>query len=139
VIISRRRFTRSRSLYRSHERWTSLPAFGRAPRAPIWGDCCASQEIGQHFCTPATICFDPLLAPLRTALELDRFGIVAHLLGDQGCTPERCDALMRFHDSSKALANFRNHTFEEQVKKALPRRALNPEVVGLTHESPDRK
>jgi hypothetical protein len=57
------------------------------------------------------------LAPLRTALELDRFGIVAHVLGDQGCTPERCDALMRFHDSSKALANFRNHTFEEQVKK----------------------
>jgi hypothetical protein len=57
------------------------------------------------------------LAPLRTALELDRFGIVAHVLGDQGCTPERCDALMRFHDSSKALANLRNHTFEEQVKK----------------------
>jgi hypothetical protein len=57
------------------------------------------------------------LDPLRTALELDRFGIVAHVLGDQGCTPERCDALMRFHDSSKALANLRNHTFEEQVKK----------------------
>jgi hypothetical protein len=57
------------------------------------------------------------LAPLRTAIELDRFGIVAHVLGDQGCIPERCDALMRFHDSSKVLANLRNHTFEEQVKK----------------------
>ena len=45
------------------------------------------------------------LAPLRTALELDRFGIVAHVLGNQGCTPENCDALMRFHDPSKVLAN----------------------------------
>jgi hypothetical protein len=57
------------------------------------------------------------LAPLRTALELDRFGIVAHVLGNQGCTPENCDALMRFHDPSKVLANLRDHTFEEQVKK----------------------
>jgi hypothetical protein len=47
------------------------------------------------------------LAPLRTALELDRFGIVAHVLGNQGCTPETCDALMRFHDPSKVLANLR--------------------------------
>src|SRR6202521_2077020 len=30
------------------------------------------------------------LVPLRTALELDRFGLVAHVLGDrQGCTVER--------------------------------------------------
>src|SRR5215470_1166703 len=57
------------------------------------------------------------LAPLRTALELDRFGIVAHVLGSQGCTPENCDALTRFHDSSKVLGNLRNRTFEEQVKK----------------------
>jgi hypothetical protein len=57
------------------------------------------------------------LVPLRTALELDRFGLVAHALGDQGCTADRCDALMRFRDSSKVLANLRGHTFEEQVKK----------------------
>jgi hypothetical protein len=57
------------------------------------------------------------LAPLRTALELDRFGFVAHVLGDQGCTSERCDAFMRFRDPSKVLANIRDHTFEEQVKK----------------------
>jgi hypothetical protein len=57
------------------------------------------------------------LTPLRTALELDRFGLVAHVLGDQGCTPDRCDALMRLRDSSKVLANLRDHTFDEQVKK----------------------
>jgi hypothetical protein len=50
-------------------------------------------------------------------LELDRFGLVAHVFGDQGCTSERCDALMRFRDPSKVLANLRDHTFEEQVKK----------------------
>jgi hypothetical protein len=58
------------------------------------------------------------LVPLRTALELDRFGLVAHVLGDrEGCTPERCDALTRFRDSTKVLSNLRDHTFEEQVKK----------------------
>jgi len=58
------------------------------------------------------------LAPLRTAIEADRFGLVAHVLGDrEGCTVERCDALMRFRDSSRVLANLRDHTFEEQVKK----------------------
>jgi hypothetical protein len=58
------------------------------------------------------------LVPLRTALELDRFGLVAHVLGDrQGCTAERCDALARFRDSTRVLANLRDHTFEEQVKK----------------------
>jgi hypothetical protein len=57
------------------------------------------------------------LAPLRAALELDRFGLVAHVLGDQGCMPDRCDAMMRLRDSSKVLANLRDHTFDEQVKK----------------------
>jgi hypothetical protein len=57
------------------------------------------------------------LAPLRTALEVDRFGLVAHVLGGQGCTPERCDTLIRFLDPSKVLANLRDHTFEEEVKK----------------------
>jgi hypothetical protein len=58
------------------------------------------------------------LVPLRTALELDRFGLVAHVLGDrQGCTVERCDALARFRDSTRVLANLRDRAFEEQVKK----------------------
>jgi hypothetical protein len=42
------------------------------------------------------------LAPLRTAIELDRFGLVAHVLGDrEGCTEEHCDALSRFRDSTR--------------------------------------
>jgi hypothetical protein len=69
------------------------------------------------------------LAPLRAALELDRFGIVAHVLGIQGCTTENCDALMRFHDPSKVLANLRDHTFEEEVKKYTAIWDRRPESV----------
>jgi hypothetical protein len=58
------------------------------------------------------------LAPLRAAIELDRFGLVAHVLGDhEGCTAERCDAVATFHDSSHVMANLRDHTFDEEVKR----------------------
>jgi hypothetical protein len=58
------------------------------------------------------------LAPLRTAVELDRFGLVAQVLKErEGCTVDRCDALTRLRDSTRVLANLRDRTFEEQVKK----------------------
>jgi len=58
------------------------------------------------------------LAPLRTAVELDRFGLVAQVLKErQGCTVDHCDALTRFHDSTRVLGNLRDRTFEGQVKK----------------------
>jgi hypothetical protein len=64
---------------------------------------------------------DPALAaefaPLRAALELDRFGIVAHVLARRGCTPEKCDALDWFNDGSHVVANLRNHAFDDQVTR----------------------
>jgi hypothetical protein len=58
------------------------------------------------------------LAPLRTAIELDRFGLVAQVLKERdGCTVERCDALTQLRDSTRVLGNLRERTFEEQVKK----------------------
>jgi hypothetical protein len=58
------------------------------------------------------------LTPLRTAIALDRFGLVAHVLGDrEGCTVEHCDALAPLRDSTRVRANLRDHTFEAQVKK----------------------
>jgi hypothetical protein len=76
------------------------------------------------------------LVPVRAALELDRFGIVAHVLaGRDGCTVEKCDALMRFRDQSHVLANLRDRTFEEQVTKytaswnAPPRAPEGPAVA----------
>ena len=56
--------------------------------------------------------------PLLTALDADRFGIVAHVLAKHhGCTPEKCDALSWFDDPSRVLVNLRDHTFDEQVAR----------------------
>jgi hypothetical protein len=53
---------------------------------------------------------------LRTAIELDRFGIVAHVLANRhGCTEDKCDALMQFSDHTHVVANLRDHTFDEHV------------------------
>jgi hypothetical protein len=58
------------------------------------------------------------LAPLRAALELDRFGIVAHVLAQrEGCSADKCDAVSRFEDASHVLANLRDGTFDEQVTR----------------------
>ena len=62
--------------------------------------------------------FEAELSPLRTALELDRFGIVAHVLANRnGCTADKCDALTRFSDPSRVLSHLRDRTFDEQVTK----------------------
>jgi hypothetical protein len=58
------------------------------------------------------------LAPLRGALELDRFGLVAHILaGRDDCTQEDCAATAQFRDRSRVLANLRDRTFDEQLGK----------------------
>jgi hypothetical protein len=58
------------------------------------------------------------LGPLRNAVELDRFGLVAQVLKErEGCTVDRCDTLTRFRESTRVLGNLRDRTFEKQVKK----------------------
>ncbi len=58
------------------------------------------------------------LAPLRTAIELDRFGLVAHVLAErEGCTVDRCETLTRLSNSTRVFNNLRERTFEEQVNK----------------------
>jgi hypothetical protein len=58
------------------------------------------------------------LAPLRAAIELDRFGVVAQVLKErEGCTVDRCDALTRFRESARVLENLRDRTFDMQVEK----------------------
>jgi hypothetical protein len=56
-------------------------------------------------------------APLRAALEQDRFGIVSHVLARRGCTTDGCDALDLFNDPNRLLANLRDHVFDDQVTK----------------------
>jgi hypothetical protein len=82
------------------------------------------------------------LAPLRGALELDRFGIVAHVLAERdGCNVEKCDALIRFRDQSHVLANLRDQTFEEHVTKSTaiwnaPRPPEGPTVAAAPAPAP---
>jgi uncharacterized membrane protein YciS (DUF1049 family) len=70
-------------------------------------------EHAQHVDTD----FAAELVPLRTALELDRFGIVAHVLRHEGCTADRCDSLARLNDTSHVLVNLREQPFDEEVAK----------------------
>src|SRR5216684_3322769 len=58
------------------------------------------------------------LAPVLTALEVDRFGIVAHVLAQRhGCSAGKCDALTWFSDHNHVLANLRDRTFDGEVAK----------------------
>jgi len=75
------------------------------------------------------------LAPLRTAVELDRFGLVAQVLKErEGCTVDRCDALTRFRDSTRVLANLRDRTFEfddrEKAQEILRRKGYSKKTAG---------
>jgi hypothetical protein len=79
------------------------------------------------------------LAPLLIGLEIDRFGIVAHVLARRhGCTAENCDALAWFSDRGRVLANLRDHTFDEQVTKfaATWNRAQRAAVDGAAAVAP---
>src|SRR5258708_17682537 len=79
------------------------------------------------------------LAPLLTALEVDRFGIVAHVLAQRhGCTAGKCDALIWFSDHSHVLANLRDRTFDEEVAKfaAIWNSASRVAIDGAAAEPP---
>jgi hypothetical protein len=78
------------------------------------------------------------LVPLRAALELDRFGIVAHVLAKrEGCSAEKCEALARFTDSSHVVANLRGHTFDDEVAKHTAMwNAPKPEAAALAAAPP---
>src|SRR5712691_2759030 len=59
---------------------------------------------------------ETMLAHLRRAAELDRFGIVAHVLAVRdGCTPGRCSAFALLHDASRVRANMAERTYASFV------------------------
>jgi hypothetical protein len=58
------------------------------------------------------------LAHLRRAAELDRFGIVAHVLAVRdGCTPAQCGAFAMLHDPSRVRANMAERTYASLVNR----------------------
>jgi hypothetical protein len=59
--------------------------------------------------------FEPSLERLRRSLEADRFGIVAHVLSRQGCTPDDCPPLKLLRDPRQVTANLRERVFDASV------------------------
>ena len=61
---------------------------------------------------------ETMLAHLRRAAELDRFGIVAHVLAVRdGCTPAQCGAFAMLHDPSRVRANMAERTYASLVNR----------------------
>lgn len=57
-------------------------------------------------------------ASMRRALELDRYGIAAHVLAVRdGCVAERCAALAMFQDTGALKANLKVHAFDTYVAR----------------------
>ncbi len=66
--------------------------------------------------------FDPAngapFAAARRAIELDRYGIAAHVLAlRDGCTPERCAAFAWLSDTNALKASLRTQAFEQYVSR----------------------
>ena len=56
------------------------------------------------------------LAPTRRAIELDRFGIAAHVLAmREGCTVDKCPAFALLHDATTLKANFKARAFDAYI------------------------
>jgi hypothetical protein len=57
-----------------------------------------------------------VLASTRRAIELDRYGIAAHVLAErEGCTADRCAAFAMFQDTGALKANLKVHAFDTYV------------------------
>jgi hypothetical protein len=58
------------------------------------------------------------LAGLRRAIELDRFGLAAHVLAVRdGCTAERCPAFALLHDANAIKSNLKAQIFDQYVSR----------------------
>src|SRR5665213_2658968 len=58
------------------------------------------------------------LAGLRRAIELDRFGIAAHVLAVRdGCTAERCEAFVLLQDANVMKSNLKAQVFDQYVSR----------------------
>ncbi len=57
-------------------------------------------------------------APTRRAIELDRYGIVAHVLAVRdGCVAERCAAFDMLQDTGALKANLKVHAFDTYIAR----------------------
>jgi len=73
---------------------------------------------------------------LRRAVEVDRFGIVAHVLATrERCTPDQCAAFSLLQDASRISANLAERPFDTRLKSAmagLPGAGARPPLTAST-------
>ncbi|MGP9811164.1 hypothetical protein ACTZWT_06575 [Rhodopseudomonas sp. NSM] len=63
----------------------------------------------------------PELDRLRSAIERDRYGLIAYVLTSQErCVPEQCAAFQSLTDHSRISANMNEHVYETSVTRAAP-------------------
>ena len=73
---------------------------------------------GLAFARPGDADFPAALAGLRRAIELDRFGIAAHVLAVRdGCTAERCAAFALLGDANVIKSNLKAQVFNQYVSR----------------------
>jgi hypothetical protein len=83
--------------------------------------------------------YEAVLGGLRHAVEIDRFGIVAHVLADRdGCTVSRCSAFAFLSDTSQISENMGEHRYEATVlhyAPEWPQSVLSPVAVNALPQS----
>ena len=83
-------------------------------RLSLLADAATAAQHGGHALLAA-------FAPTRRAIELDRFGIAAHVLAVRdGCTAESCAAFAMLHDVATLKANLKVHAFDAYVARYAP-------------------
>ncbi len=77
-------------------------------------------------------------AAIRRALELDRYGLAAHVLAERdGCTAEHCAAFALLHDTGVLVANLRAHAFDTYVARyATAWKDSEPESEAVAERQP---
>jgi hypothetical protein len=62
--------------------------------------------------------FEAQIAELRRTAELDRFGMVSHVLATRhGCTADKCDAFLLFRDAGIIQGNLKERTYQGLVAR----------------------
>lgn len=74
----------------------------------------------------------PALMQLRRNVEVDRFGIAAHVLSVRdGCTAARCEAFVLLNDPSRVSANLAHHAFDATVQRYALAWSEAPEMTAV--------
>jgi hypothetical protein len=79
--------------------------------------------------------FENTLDGVRTALEQDRFGLVAHVLSRRNCTADRCEPFRLFRDAERVRRNMRDATFDTHLARAAPAWNARPAMRASTSDN----